>query len=538
MFGRFRNSVSGVTTPAQWLVDWFRGPESDSGVNVTVESALGYSPIWYGVNKIAGHIGLLPLNLHRRIERGIEIAQNNPVHQLMRYRPNDYQTAMTFRKTLMMHALLTGNGRAAIVRENGVPVELLPLMPANTHTCLVNGEKWHIVTSSDEERCSWVSGPADKYRDGKIYRIRDEDVLHIIGLSWNGYQGLSLVQIAKDAIGLGLAAQKATSRSFKNGSKPGVVIEAPIGMFRDDKDAKEFIDHFNDYHEGLDNQGRAALLREGMKMSTVTMSAQDAQWLEQRQFQRIDVAALLGLETLPGDADSVSYSSLEQKNIAYLQNCLGPWIENWEQETHYKLLTPREQRRLFFKFDESELLRTDNKTKAETITLLVNGRIINPNEAREKFGMNPVEGLDEFANPAITPGTPGGQSSEGEQQDQEILTPEDASRRAIVAHLQHRIKVESDHVLRAAGNQGNYLSWLDRFYGEKWPKTMAAACETMGGSRQLAEQHCSESHQQLVEIAGAVTIDGLADAVAETVEKWPHRAESLTDQILGELINV
>ena len=390
--GGFFAATSGLESPSQWLVDWIRGPKSASGVDVTAESALGYPPVWYAINKIAGHVGALPLNIYKKEDSGGKtLASRHPAFPLVTRRPNEYQTAISWKKMMMLHALLHGNGRTAILRDSmGKPVELLPLMPQFTHTCLVNGEKWHIVTASDEERCSWVDGSPGMFRDGKVYRIPDRDCIHILGLSYNGYSGISLLDIAKDPIGLGLAGQNATSQTFKSGAKPGVVIEAPLGMFADDTDAKEFIDSFNEYHSGVDNAGRAAMLREGMKLSTVAMTASEAQWLEQRLAQRVDVAMLFGLETLPGDEDSVSYSSLEQKNLAYLQNCLTPWLTSWEQECDWKLLTPAQQERMCFNFDETPLLRTDNLTKAQVISTLIASRVFNPNEGREFFWQKSV----------------------------------------------------------------------------------------------------------------------------------------------------
>lgn len=105
--------------------------------------------------------------------------------------------------------------------------------------------------------------------------------------------------------------------------------------------------------------------------------------------------------------------------------------------------------------------------------------------------------------------------------------------------MEHRLKVEAGHVLRAAGNSGNYISWLDKFYDKRWKSTMENACENLGGARSTGTQHCQQSKDELLEIAGSVTIDGLADAVAEAVESWPSKAETLANEILaGDLIDV
>ena len=124
-----------LSAAAQWLIDWVRGPESDAGVSVSMDTALGYPPVLYAVKKIAGHIGQLPLLLHRTTEDDRFEAKTHPVYDLMKTRPNRYQTSIIFKEQLMLHALLSGNGRAAIIRSQGMPVELIPMTPNCTHTC-------------------------------------------------------------------------------------------------------------------------------------------------------------------------------------------------------------------------------------------------------------------------------------------------------------------------------------------------------------------------------------------------------------------
>lgn len=532
MIRKIFNGTSSLSQPTQWLIDWIRGPESDSGVDVTIENALGYAPVWYAVSKISGHVGQLSLNLHKKLDRGSEHADTHPAYKLMKSRPNEFQTAISFKEQLMMHALLTGNGRAAIVRRGGVPVELIPLVPNCTHTCLVEGKKWHIVTCGDDDRCAWVEGGPGKFRDGKVYKIPDEDVLHIPGLSYDGYAGKSLLTIARNSFGLGIAARKASSRSFKNGSRPGVIIESPKGMFRDDADAKSFIDQFNDFHSGLDNAGRAALMREGMSVTTVAMSAADAQWIEQRRFERQEAALFFLLESILGDDSSVSYNSLEQKNLAYLSNCLNKWLVKWEQECDQKLISDRNQRTHFFKFDVDELLRSDARTKMETLSSGIAARIYSPNEARLKLNMNPYEGGDEYANPAISPGAAGAVEDVAEEAEEPVGI-EDANRLAIVARMKHLIGVESHRAKDSAKRHPDFNTWVNAWY-PKWQKTLSKAVAEFGGHQQVAADYCSKNKSQLLDVAGTVNKEGLPEAIEELVSSWSGKAEALADTIINE----
>ena len=526
---------SGLAKPVDWFVNAVTSVKSDSGLRVTGMSAMSLPPVFYAVRKISGHVAQLPLCVHQRLPEGGAVkAYSHPAYRLMKTRPNPYMTAAQFKETLMAHALIWGNGKAAIIRDSlGRPLELLIINPTQSTTVYELGKKLHTVALDKNDRVNLYEGDYTV----RTLVIDDDDVLHIPGIGVNGTTGLQLFEIAKNAIGLGLAAEKASNKDFANSSKPGILLEAPRNAFRDQKQADEFVAGFNTWHRGLDNVGKVGLLRENMKIHTVSHSANDAQWVEQRKFQRQEIAMLFGLESILGDDESVSYNSMEQKNLAYLSNCLMPWLVRIEQECDEKLLSGRQKRAdsHYWKFNTAALLRAGFKSTIEALGVAISHRIMSPNEAREKIDLNPYDGGDRYENPAITPGAPG----ETDEPADEPEEPVDANSLAVVAHLEHRLKVEAEHVLRAAGNSGNYVSWLDRFYDSRWLKTMENACENLGGSREIGTRHCEQSKQELLEIAGSVTIDGLADAVAEVVEKWPSRAQNLAREILkGELTNV
>ena len=524
------NSItSTLGNPAQWLIDWIRGGSGSSGVSVNAITAMGCPPIAYACGKITGPISTLPLNLYKRDGRGVEMMRTHPAARLIQAEPNEHQNACEFRQTMMLHGLLKGNGRAVIIRRNGIPVELLILPPENTYTCFVDGKKWHLYMPEDDDQpVRHRRTPEVRDGVGAAYKFRDSDVLHVMGFSWNGLTGLSLIDVAKEALGIGIAAQRAVSKSFETGARPSIVIEVPQGKLRDPKEAAEFLKAFDSAHSGPDNQGRTAMMREGMTLKTIEMSASDAQWLEQRQFQRVDIAMLLGLEHIPGDDTSVSYNSLEQKNQAFVTNCLHPWLERWEQECNRKLLTPLEKPDYFFRFDTNEFMRPSANERAEYYSKMRAMRAMSANEVRAAEYLNPVDGLDSYENPAI---------DVSETSDDTPADRQDTESQAIESRMRHLIGVECNRVKDAARKQKNFVDWLDRFYA-KWEARLANAIEDFGGDAKSAADHCARAHEELLEISGTVSPDGLADAVDEAINHWHVHAKTITDQITKELINV
>lgn len=525
-------SSSGLSKPAQWLVDWVRDNDSnDAGVSITSKRALGLPSIFYCAKKISDDIGQLPLNTYKKEKsKTREIATSMPSHWVLETQPNEMMTPAMFRKAMQLNALIHGNGRAAIVRNGrGEPEELIPLPPEYTVTVVVyedddylRGQKWHVIR--------WPDGSTPT-------KIADENVLHIMALSLDGVSGMGLLDLAKNAVGEGLAGQKYTNRNFRNQGVPPMVLEAPAGMFRKEEDAREFMRTWNEYHSGIENSGKTGLLREGMKANVLGVKPADAEVLDQRKFSRQEIMLLFGIESMPGDEDSVSYNSLEQKNRAYLTHCLGPWMRQWEQECERKLLTDQQRytRSHFIRFDTYELMRPDAKSEADMISALRTNMLITTNEGRDWLDLPPIDGGDTLFNPAITPGSPGQQPPTKEPapkpEEDDTDPAKELARKAINASLRRLINVEANRVKDAAAKAKNFTKAIDEFYG-RWRSSFSTELCEIGGESWHAEAHAGESLKALLAVAEVSTLDTLVANVDTEVAKWPARADALTGVIL------
>jgi HK97 family phage portal protein len=506
-----------IRNAANWLSELLVGEASDR--YVTPETAIKYPPIWYAVSKISGHIGQLPLVLHRRLPngRGAEPAASHPVYKLLKVSPNGWQTPVVFKQLMQAHALLWGNAYAFIRRDaTGKPVELIPLYPGRTAPDLQRGVKRYIHLPHNED------DPIVQHKDreeSSYISLRDDEVFHLPGLGFDGYAGKSLWKVASDSWDIGLQSDQRIRFGFKKGFKAAMLLEAPVEAFRTPEEARKFIDDFNAFHSGSENADKAGLLTRGIKANVTQMNSQESQMVEHRRYQRQDVALWFLLESILGDDSSVSYNSLEQKNLAYLSNCLMPWLVKWEEEVNRKLLSM--QSNLYYaKFNTAALLRADYKTTIESLGIAITQRIMSPNEARNKLDMNPYDGGDEFANPAITPGAAGANSEEEDDSEEQ---PQDRVIRERVAHM---IGVEAKRVVMLTSNS-NFLDAIDKFYG-KWPDTFGQVLCEAGVPREIAAEHCEQSRQMLLECADrAITASELKTHVSACVENWKERAKEL-----------
>lgn len=540
------SNLTSFRNPSRWLLDWVRGWDTDESQDrrLSSQKVLSYAPIWYGVNKIAGHIAQLPVGVYRRLdEGGAERDRKHNVHRVIR-RPNPYQSSVLFREQVAVHSLLEGNGRAAIVRRgvsnNSVVSELIPLHPECSATMMINGEKYHATRPDEHDRLRLFFDAMDETPMG-IILLEDWQVLHIPGLSFDGVNGLALRKIAERNLGASINMEKRLGNQMEKGFSGSLMLEVPPALLRDEKEAKKFLEDFEKRHNSPEKAGKVGMLREGMKANLLTMNNRDAELTDQRKFQRQDAALWLGLESILGDDTSVSYNSLEQKNLAYLMNTLNKWLSRWEQEMEYKLLPKRqfESESHFIRFNTAALLKSDYKTSVESLALAIGATIMSPNEAREKLDMNPYPGGDVYQNPAITVAEPSSTSGGDDEPDDpaDDSEPMSADRRrelVVQSHVRHLIGVEANRIKKAAQHSKNFLGYVDNFYSKKWELYLADTLEEIGIDRDEARRHCAESRRLLLEVCDYSLPETLAENVAKCVSDWKNRAS----QIVGVIANV
>jgi len=499
-----------------WLSEMLVG--STSGKYVTPEEAIKYPPIWYAVNKIAGHVGQLPLICYRKtVDGNIQPATDIAPYRLLRVAPNAWQSPIMFKETLQSHALLWGNAYAYIVRESNRPTQLIPLHPGRTAPDLIKGTKYylHLPNDADDAILQYKQPNRENY-----IMFNDAEVIHIPGLGFDSYAGVSLWKAASDSWAIGLESDRRILNGFKKGFKAAMLLEAPPEAFRKEEDARQFISDFNAYHSGSENADKAGLLTRGIKANVVQMNSQEAQMVEHRRYQRQDAALWFLLESILGDNESVSYNSLEQKNLAYLQNCLMRWLVKWEEECNRKLLSQQSER-YFFKFMVSDLLRADHKTMMETFAIGITSRIYSPNEARAKLDMNPYEGGDVYENPAITPGSGTGPPPANEPDNTQTTGEEDTTNASLRSLMQHMTEVEAKR-LEKHSKKPNALNEIETFY-VKWETTLGNAIEKAGHDRALATKHCEQSKDMLQAALIGNSADDLPTLVAQATEDWDLR---------------
>lgn len=358
---------------------------SSAGKNVNERSAMQMTAVYSCVRILAEAVAGLPLHLYRyKEDGGKERAIDNNLYHLLHDEPNKEMSSFIFRETLMTHLLLWGNAYAQIIRNGkGEVIALYPLMPNKMQVDRdENGELYYIYTRSSEEA---------KNMEGATVYLTPRDVLHIPGLGFDGLVGYSPIAMAKNAIGLAIATEEYGAKFFANGAAPSGVLEHPGTI----KDPSRLRENWNSTFGGSANSGKVAVLEEGMKYTPISISPEQAQFLETRKFQIDEIARIFRVPPhMVGDLEKSSFSNIEQQSLEFVKYTLDPWVIRWEQSLSRSLLNEDEKRRYFFKFNLEGLLRGDYESRMSGYATARQNGWMSANDIRELENLDKIPAED------------------------------------------------------------------------------------------------------------------------------------------------
>ena len=347
---------------------------STSGKRVNERSAMQMTAVYSCVRILSEAVAGLPLHLYRYTDNGgKEKAVDHPLYFLLHDEPNSEMTSFVFRETLMTHLLLWGNAYAQIIRNGkGEILALYPLMPDRM-----------TVDRDDKGRLYYeyrVSNEDAPTMQGNLVRLQPSDVLHIPGLGFDGLVGYSPIAMAKNAIGMAIACEEYGAKFFANGAQPSGVLEHP-GTIKDPSRVRE---SWTQTFGGSQNANKVAVLEEGMKYTPISISPEQAQFLETRKFQINEIARIFRVPPhMVGDLEKSSFSNIEQQSLEFVKYTLDPWVSRWEQGMVRSLLAAEEKKEYFIKFNVDGLLRGDYQSRMNGYAIGRQNGWMSANDIRE-----------------------------------------------------------------------------------------------------------------------------------------------------------
>lgn len=347
---------------------------------IEVETALAHSAVFACASLISNDIGKLPIRISAK-KKGVWSEINHELAKLFR-KPNRYQNRAQFFAAWALSKLLHGNAYALKERDAAGKVVALHILDPRAVTVLVadDGSVFYQL------RQSTLAGIAE---EGATAPSRE--IIHDRGITpYHPLVGVSPLTAAGLAALQGVSIQRNSSKFFENGSQPGGVLTAPGAISKET--AERLKADWESKFSGS-NFGKTAVLGDGLHYEAMSVSAVDAQLIEQLQFTAQDVCRAFNVPAWKiGAGPAAPYTSNEQMSLSYYSDAVQHLVEAIELCLDDGLDLPATMRS---EFDESALLRMDTASRYAAHSSAINAGWITINEVRAREGLSPVKGGDE-----------------------------------------------------------------------------------------------------------------------------------------------
>lgn len=358
---------------------------SKSSVRVTHKSALQASVSLACARVIAQGIAQVPLKVFRsREDGGSDPQPTHTLYKVLHDTPNEWQSSYDWREMTALHLVFAGNAYSQKTFDNkGNVIELLPLHPGDVRVERKGHELFYKVK-----------------RDESHVSIAREKILHLRGISWNGFEGLDGVTLAREAIGLSVATEEHGAKQFANGATIPGILTTDQNLTPEQLTALR--ESFEKAQSSLQNAWRVMVTHGGLDYKPTGITNEQAQFIQLRSYQVEEVCRCFGvIPIMVGHSDkTATYASAEQMFLAHLIHTMGPWYARLEQAFNQQLLSDSDlSSGIYTKFIDSGILRGSVTERGNYYKTMFEIGAMNPNEIRAKEEMNPYEAGNEFRVP-------------------------------------------------------------------------------------------------------------------------------------------
>lgn len=468
--------------------------QSQAGIKVTPDIALKSAAVFSCVKLLAETVATMPLHVFTGGREGRIQVDDHPISDVIRFQANNQDTAVEFWGMLLLHAFLRGTGYAEIVPgPRGAVDQLIPL-----HTDRVIPERLPDRT---------LRFKVMNEKTGETRVLLEEEILRIPGLSSDGISGLRAVDIAADAIGLGIASETYASRVFSNGVNMGTVLVHPDELSPSAQ--LNLINRIAERTAGASNAHRPIVLQEDMKVHKVGQTATEAQLIEARKWQVAEIARFWRIPLhLLGQNDERNRATVEEQSINFVRYTIRPITRRIEQAIRRDLII---RKNLFFvSYNLGGLMEGDSKSKAEFYKAALGSGGHSPwmsvNEVRSLENLPTKTGHDDLAEPLNKQVT----SEPAAQIEDSSLTArtERLARKEVAA-----VRKAS---LRLADDADAMRKWVAGFYGGH----VSAVMEALEIPKDAARAYCAYQRDKVLK---ANDVEGL-------LQRWE-------DTLAGEIVS-
>lgn len=357
------------------------GTPNYAGVDVSEYTALGLSAVYRAVSIIASTVASLPLRTLREVDGSRTRVSSFLDAPGGTYGPTRYE----WTETVMVHLLLHGNAYLLHVYNGAgsiVALEAIHPLCVEVH--------WETTPNGKRTGRKVFTVNLD---DGRQVSLTQDQMTHIPAMTLDGLKGVSPIWIARNSLGTAIAGDRAAAKLFATGALHAGIVTAEEDLTEDD--AKAIKASLNAKVAGWENAGEIAVINRKLKFTPWTMSMEDAQFLQSRQFQIEEIARWYGVppHLLMQTEKQTSWGTgIQEQNRGLARFTLSAWTSRIEERLSRLLPSPR-----FCEFDYAGLLKPAPEQEIPLLIAQVRSGLMTVNEARRIRGMDPIEGGDDLA---------------------------------------------------------------------------------------------------------------------------------------------
>lgn len=369
----------------------------------STSKSLKLSVVFRCVSLISDSIASLPLIPYTYVNPNTgEIGEwkyaetNSKLYKLLNVQPNPIMSAFTFKKMIPYHLLYKGNAYIFIEREN---------YTANANSFVQsNGNIKYLHLLNPDLVTPMIDDQGNIFYQYQVkgQKYYEKDIIHIMNFTRNGLVGDSTIFHASQVLGIAYDSDVNAGSFFKSGRNLNGILR-PIADRSIPKDkalaAKQsFINATSPQNiQGVNTNGGIVVLDSGLEFQPISINPKDSQLLESRQFNVVDIARFFAVPPALVFHQGDKFSTSEQQQLDYLNNCLSPLLEKIENEFYRKIYPEQNWDKTDLLFDVERLIRLDATAKADYYTKMFNIATYNSNEIRGKVnGAYPVQGGNRF----------------------------------------------------------------------------------------------------------------------------------------------
>lgn len=373
------------------MLDLFGSTRTDSGAVVNDRTAMRVSAVYACVRLIAGAIAGLPLPIYRRNDDAREKV-DHPLWWLLNELPCPGWSSAQFWEFVVSCVLLRGDC-ICYLRRNRLG-EIIAVVPH--HPDYVYIDRVAPADPRDPPRLVYYFWT----RDGS-FGAEADDVLHFAGFGFDGRRSMSVIQWgARSGIGIAIKGDEFAGKFYSQGAQPQFALKTTSKMSPTQQ--QDLRDAWTSKYSGTGPNGIPLILTEGIDVKELTMSAVDAQLLESRQWQVVDICRAFGVPPfMAAEMGKATYNNTENLGADFVKYTLSPHLNRFELEINIKFW-PRSLK-LFTEFNADGLMRGDSTGRANFYKSALGGTQspgwMTPNEVRRFENLPPVTDGNTLSKP-------------------------------------------------------------------------------------------------------------------------------------------